>query len=120
MLLRELSEYHDTRHGNGAHTCFRNCTTDYRFRFEMITFQESRETKCHSIKIPHKNIARCQSTTGYNEFRWNATQKLKNGIDSQDSTITCHGSFCNKESSSIARQLSCILYAILMIDCLQV
>ena len=97
----------------------------------MIVFQTSRETKCHSVNIPPENIERCpttQSTTGYNEFRdakssfeaWNATQKLKIGIDSQDSTITCHGSFCNKQSSLTAQQLNCIFYAILLLDCFQV
>ena len=44
----------------GAHMCLRNCKTDYRFRFEMIVFQEISETKCQPVKIRRQNIEQCQ------------------------------------------------------------
>ena len=41
--------------------CLRNCKTDYRFRFEMIVFRESSETKCQPVKILRQNIEQCQT-----------------------------------------------------------
>ena len=118
--------------------CLINCKTDYRFRFEMIVFQESIETKCQPVNILRQNIVRCQTaqstlvsttktsttntekTTGYNEIRYvmplsNTTEKPKNGIDAQGSPIICDGSFCNREVSLISQQFYCMLIAIFML-----
>ena len=133
-----LLEHHDTRHGNGAHMCLRNCKTDYRFRFEMIVFQESIETKCQPVNILPQNIERCKTvqsipvsttktsttdtekTTGYDEIRYvmplsNTTKQQKMGIDAQGSPIICDGSFCNSEVFFIFQQFYCILIAIFML-----